>query len=351
MGAEVSAAARVAVDAVGGDHGPSVVLEGALRASRLPGVVVSLVGPEAALRQELARSGAAASALELVDAPEVVGMGEKVSLATLKKRSSIQVGLERVRDGKADAFFSAGNTAACWTIARRVLGTLHEVDRPALAAVVPSRGGRTVVIDVGANAQCKARHLEEFAIMGSAYARGVLGIARPRVGLVSVGEEETKGNDLVREAHEVLKGSSLNFVGNVEGHDLFSGRADVVVMDGFTGNVALKASESASELVLELVRAELPGGLRGALVGFLLRPVLEAVRRDADPDETGGAPLLGLSGCVVIGHGRSGARAIEAGIASAAAFHRSGVNAAIEGELRGLGRAPQGAAAGEGASA
>jgi glycerol-3-phosphate acyltransferase PlsX len=353
MGAEIdpsvappaAAVARVAVDAVGGDHGPAVVVEGALRASRRRGVAVSLVGPEPALRRELGRAGEAGSQLEVVDAPEAIGMGERVSLATLKKRSSIQVGLERVRDGQADAFFSAGNTAACWTIARRVLGTLHDVDRPALAAVVPRRGGRTVVIDVGANAQCKARNLEEFAVMGSAYARDVLGIDRPRVGLMSVGEEETKGNELVREVHEVLKRSSLEFVGNLEGHDLFSGRADVVVTDGFTGNVALKASESASELVLELVRAELPGGLRGALLGILLRPVLEAVRRAADPDEIGGAPLLGLRGCCVIGHGRSRARAIEAGIASAAAFQRSGVNQAIERELRALCRAPAGEAA------
>jgi glycerol-3-phosphate acyltransferase PlsX len=357
MGARVpstglpAATARVAVDALGGDHGAAVVIDGALRASRRPGVFVSLVGPEPELRRELARAGGPVPALDVVDAPEAVGMGEKLSLATLKKRSSIQVGLERVRDGQADAFFSAGNTAACWTIARRVLGTLHAVDRPALAAVVPRKGGRTVVIDVGANAQCKPRHLEEFAIMGSAYARGVLGIARPRVGLVSVGEEDTKGNELVREAHEALKRSGLNFVGNVEGHDLFSGKADVVVTDGFTGNVALKASESASELVFELLRAELPGGLRGALVGILLRPLLEAVRRDADPDEIGGAPLIGLSGCVVIGHGRSQARAIEAGIASAAAFHRSGVNAAIESELRALGRPPEGTAAGQAATA
>ncbi len=324
------------MDALGSDQGPAVVVRGALAASRVPGVVVSLVGPEAVLRDELARAGADGSALELVDAPEAVGMAEKVSLATLKKRSSIQVALERVRDGQADAFFSAGNTAAAWTIARRVLGTLQDVDRPALAAVVPSRAGCTVVVDVGANAQCKARHLEEFAVMANAYARGVLGIARPRVGLMSVGEEETKGNELVREAHEVLKRSSLDFVGNVEGHDLFTGKVDVVVMDGFTGNVVLKASETAAELVLELVRAGLPGGLRGALVRPLLRRALEAVRRRSDPAEIGGAPLLGLRGCCVIGHGKSGARAIEAGILTAASFYASGVNAAIEQDLRTL---------------
>jgi glycerol-3-phosphate acyltransferase PlsX len=330
---------RVAVDALGTDHGLAVVVAGALGASRRHGVAVSLVGPERALREELARAGTRGAAIDVVDAPEAVGMAEKLSLATLKKRSSIQVALERVRDGQADAFFSAGNTAACWTIARRVLGTLEEVDRPALAAVVPNQYGRTVVIDVGANAECKARHLEEFAIMANAYARGVLGIARPRVGLMSVGAEETKGNELVREAHEVLKRSSLNFVGNVEGHDLFTGKVDVVVMDGFTGNIVLKASETAAELVLELVRAGLPRGLRGALLRPFLKPALEAVRRRSDPAEIGGAALLGLRGCCVIGHGKSRARAIEAGIRTAAFFHTSGVNAAIESELRTLARA------------
>jgi glycerol-3-phosphate acyltransferase PlsX len=232
-----------------------------------------------------------------------------------------------------------------------VLGTLEGVDRPALAAVVPNREGRTVVVDVGANAQCKARHLEDFAIMGSAYARGVLGVARPRVGLMSVGEEETKGNDLVREAHEVLKRSSLNFVGNVEGHDFFTGKVDVVVLDGFTGNVVLKATETAAELVFEMIRGAMPRGVRGALLGLLLRPALVAVRRRSDPDEIGGAPLLGLRGSCVIGHGKSGARAIEAGIRTAASFHTSGVNAAIERELCTLGRAADGAPSPEAASA
>jgi glycerol-3-phosphate acyltransferase PlsX len=334
----------VAVDAVGGDHGLAVVVEGALRASRRHGVVVSLVGPERMLRDAISARAASEPEIEIVDAPDAVGMAEKVSLATLKKRSSIQVGLERVRDGRADAFFSAGNTAACWTIARRVLGTLEDVDRPALAAVVPTRQGRCVLIDVGANAQCTARQLEEFGVMGSAYARGVLGIARPRVGLMSVGEEETKGNELVREAHEVLKQSSLNFVGNVEGHDLFSGKVDVVVMDGFTGNVVLKASETAAELVFDLLKAAIPRGIRGRLGALLLQPAFAAVKRRSDPEEVGGAPLLGLKGCCVIGHGKSGSLAIAAGIHTAASFHARGVNGTIEHELRTLGR-PEGARA------
>jgi glycerol-3-phosphate acyltransferase PlsX len=335
----------VAVDALGSDHGPARVVEGAVRANRDHGVAVSLVGPEAQLRAELARLGAMSQSLDVVDAPEAIGMGEKVSLATLRKRSSIQVALERVRDGAADAFFSAGNTAACWTIAKRVLGTLEEVDRPALAALLPGRSSRTVLLDAGATTQCKARHLEEFAIMGNAFARGVLGLEHPRVGLMSVGEEETKGNELVRDVHEVLKASSLNFVGNVEGHDLFTGKVDVVVMDGFTGNVVLKACETAAELLIDLIAEEAARDLRGRIGALLLKPAFRAVRRRSDPGEIGGAPLLGLRGCCVIGHGKSHAHGIENGILEAASFHASGVNAAIERELRALGRTPHGASA------
>jgi glycerol-3-phosphate acyltransferase PlsX len=321
-----------------------VVVEGAVLASRELDVVVSLAGPQAPLRAELARLGAT-GALEVVDAPDAVGMGEKVSLSALKKRSSIQVALERVRDGQADAFFSAGNTAACWTIAKLLLGALEEVDRPALAAVVPNREGRTVLLDVGANAQCKARHLEEFAIMGSAYARGVLRNPRPRVGLMSLGEEETKGSELVRHVHEVLKASSLNFVGNVEGHDLFTGKVDVVVMDGFTGNVVLKAVETCAELVVEFIREEIGRDLRRKAGAWLLRPAFRAARRRSDPAEVGGAPLLGVAGCCVIGHGHSTPRAVMHGIRAAAEFHSSGVNAAIEAELAALGARKEAASA------
>ncbi len=328
---------RVAVDAMGGDHGPAVAVAGALLATAEGSVDVALVGPGDLLRRELRRLGAGPDAIEVVDAPDVVAMGEKVSLSTVKKRSSIQVALERVREGAADAFFSAGNTAACWTIAKMVLGTLPEVDRPALAAVVPNASGRTVLLDVGANSQCKARNLGEFAIMGSAYARGVLRNPRPRVGLMSVGEEATKGHDLVRDANELLESSGLNFVGNVEGHDVFSGKVDVVVMDGFTGNVVLKASETCAAFVIDLLRQEVGRDLRGRLGGWLLRPAFRAARRRSDPGEVGGAPLLGVKGCCVIGHGKSDARSVMHGVKMAAEFHASGVNAEIEAELRVLG--------------
>jgi glycerol-3-phosphate acyltransferase PlsX len=328
----------VAVDAMGGDHGPRVVVEGTVAACRELGVRALLVGPREVVTQELRRAGGEALGVQVVDAPDTVGMGAKVNRAILKKRSSIQVALEQIRDGTADAFFSAGNTAACWTIAKLVLGTLEEVDRPALAAVVPSLAGRTVLLDVGANASCKARHLEEFAVMGEVYTRAVFRTPEPRVGLMSMGEEETKGSELTREVHEVLKASRLNFIGNVEGHDLFTGKVDVVVMDGFTGNVALKASESLAESLLELIRQELGRTPLTRLGAALCRGAFRAVKRRTDPSEYGGAPLLGVKGCCVIGHGRSAPYAIRNGIRAAAEFFRSGVNARIEAELRALAR-------------
>jgi glycerol-3-phosphate acyltransferase PlsX len=322
---------------MGGDHGATVVAKGAVLACRELGVGVSLAGPEAVLREELEGLEADGLPIEVLDAPDVVDMAEKVSRSTLKKRSSIQVALGHVRDGKAEAFFSAGNTAACWAIARMLLGTLEEVDRPALAAVFPNRKGRTVFLDVGANSQCKARHLEEFAVMGSAYSRGVFHADSPRVGLMNLGEEETKGSELIRDVHEVLKGSSLNFVGNVEGHDLFTGKVDVVVTDGLTGNVVLKACETLAEFMIDLIREELMRDLRSRAGAWLSMPAFRAVRRRSDSAETGGAPLLGVKGCCVIGHGKSSSHAIMHGIRTAAEFYSSGVNDAIEAELRSLG--------------
>jgi glycerol-3-phosphate acyltransferase PlsX len=327
----------VAVDAIGGDHGPRVVVQGALDACRELGVKVRLVGPEAVIRDELRRAGTASGLpIDVVGAPDAIAMGEPVTRGTLKKRSSIQVAMELVRDHGADAFFSAGNTAACWTIAKMVLGTLEEVDRPALAAIVPNVSGRTVLLDVGANASCKARHLEEFAVMGTVYTRSALQTPNPRVGLMSMGEEETKGTELTKEVHEVLKASSLNFIGNVEGHDLFTGKVDVIVMDGFTGNVALKASETLADSIMQLLKEELSRTARSRLGALLSRGAFRAIKRRIDPAEYGGAPLLGVNGCVVIGHGRSNRLAIKQGIRAAAAFSSSGVNARIAEELRTL---------------
>jgi len=313
-----------------------VVVEGTIAACRELGIHVALVGPEGIVAEEVRRAGGASLPIRIVDAPDAVGMAEKVSRATLKKRSSIHVAMELVKEGQADAFFSAGNTAACWTIAKMFLGTLAEVDRPALAAVVPHLAGRTVLIDVGANANCKARNLEEFAVMGKVYTSALFRTPNPRVGLMSMGEEETKGNDLTREVHEVLKGSTLNFVGNVEGHDLFTGKVDVIVMDGFIGNVALKASETLAESMMHLLKEELMRTPLRRLGALLSRGAYAAVKHRIDPDEYGGAPLLGVNGCVVIGHGRSTALAVKQGIRVAAEFFTSGVNQRIGAELRAL---------------
>jgi glycerol-3-phosphate acyltransferase PlsX len=322
---------------MGGDHGATVVAKGAVLACRELGLAVSLAGPEATLRKEIAQLEGEELPIEVLDAPDQVDMAEKVSRSTLKKRSSMHVALEHIRDGKANAFFSAGNTAACWAIARMVLGTLEEVDRPALAAVFPNRQGRTVLLDVGANSHCKARHLEEFAVMGSAYSRGVFHTTSPRVGLMSMGAEKTKGSELIRDVHEVLRSSTLNFLGNVEGHDLFTGKVDVVVMDGLTGNVVLKACETLAEFMIDLIREELMRDVRSRAGAWLSKPAFRAVRRRSDSAETGGAPLLGVKGCCVIGHGKSSSHAVMHGIRAAAEFHTSGVNEAIEAELRPLG--------------
>jgi len=291
-----------------------VVVEGAVAASRELGLRVLLVGPQAAVRAELQKYSAVAG-IDVMDAPDAVDMAESVSRATLKKRSSIHLAVEQVRDGAADAFFSAGNTAACWTIAKLTLGTLEEVDRPALAAIVPHPTGRTVLLDVGANANCKARHLEEFAVMGTVYTSALFHVDNPRVGLMSMGEEETKGNELTKEVHEVLKDSSLNFI----------------------GNVALKASETLAESLMHVIREELSATPVRRLGALLAKGAFREVKKRIDPSGYGGAPLLGLNGCCVIGHGRSSAVAIKHGIRVAAEFSQSGVNRRIEAELKALG--------------
>ena len=329
---------RIAVDAMGGDFGVHVAVAGALDAARRYGLSLILVGREAAVAAEVSKADVAGLDVRLVDAPEEVGMAEKVGRPTLKKRSSILLAVELVEKGEADAFFSAGNTAACWTIAKMTLGTLPEIDRPALTAVVPNIKGKTVLLDVGANATCKPRHLEEFAVMGSLYAEEVLKMSKPRVGLMSMGEEESKGTDLTREVHAALKESHLNFVGNVEGHEVFNGDADVVVMDGFTGNVILKSSETLASSIVFMLKEEIrrrPLAMAGAV---LASGAFKALKRRIDPREVGGAPLLGVKGCCVIGHGKSDAFAICEGIRTAGEFSKSGINAKITDEVARLAR-------------
>ena len=257
---------RVALDAMGGDRGPEVTVEGAVAAARELGSTVILVGNEAVLREHLARHDVRGLAMTVRHAPEAVEMGENpMSALRKKKHSSIRIGLEMVKKGEAEAFVSAGNTGAVMATALVVLGPLPGVERPAIAVVVPTVTHQAVLLDVGANVDCKPRHLVQFAIMGNVYARDILGQTRPRVGLLSIGEEESKGNELTREAFKGMEEEpSLNFIGNVEGRDVFSGIADVVVCDGFIGNVALKISEGLVETIFSLLREELKKDLRGA---------------------------------------------------------------------------------------
>ena len=307
---------RVAVDAVGGDHAPGVVVEGALRALRAAPdrLRIALYGPEAQVRAALdAAGGEDDDGVEVVDAPDVVGMDESPAAALkTKPRSSIGLGVAAVREGRADAFASAGNTGAVMAAATLVLGRIPGVLRPAIPGIFPTTGGSCLVVDVGANVDCRPEHLVQFARMGKIYAERVLGRPDPSVALISVGEEPTKGNEAVKEAHERLRAAEgLRFVGNVEGRDLLRHGADVCVCDGFTGNIVLKLAESVATVLPELVRNEIGRqGLGQEAAGAVAR-VLKGTMAPFDYENFGGLPLLGVAGAVVIGHGGSTARAIE----------------------------------------
>jgi phosphate acyltransferase len=334
---------KIAVDAMGGDHCPAVVVEGAVAAVREFGSSVILVGDRQAIEVELGRLGAQSLGLEIRHTSEIVGMAESPSLALRRKRdSSLRVAAELVRDGKAAAFISAGNTGAAMAISMFVIGVLRGIDRPAIAAVLPSLRGFTVLIDAGANITPKPWHLFQFAIMGHVYARDILGLERPRVGLLSVGEEEGKGNDLTRESYDLLKESKLNFIGNIEGRDIYNGNCDVIVTDGFTGNVALKISESLAEMVGAMIKEELTRDLRSKLGAALSVPAFGRFRRRVDYTEMGGAPLLGIDGAAIICHGASPVKAIKNAVRVAAEWAAAGLNehikAALEAEIARGGR-------------
>ena len=334
---------KIAVDAMGGDHGPAVVVEGAVVAVREFGSSVILVGDRDAIEHELRRLGAQSLGVEIRHASEVVGMAESPSMALRRKRdSSLRIAAELVRDGKAAAFISAGNTGAAMAISMFVIGVLRGIDRPAIAAVLPSLRGFAVLIDAGANITPKPWHLFQFAIMGHVYARDILRMERPRVGLLSVGEEEGKGNDLTREAYDLLKESKLNFIGNIEGRDVYNGNCDVVVTDGFTGNVALKISESLAEMVGAMIKEELTRDLRSKVGAALSVPAFSRFKKRVDYTEMGGAPLLGIDGAAIICHGASPVKAIKNAVRVAAEWAKAGLNehikAALEAEVARGGR-------------
>lgn len=305
-------AIRIALDAMGGDYAPAVVVEGAVEAARELGVEVALVGPEQTIRAELGKHQTSGLNLTIVHAEEVVAMEEHAAATVRQKpNSSIAVGIKLVKSGEAAGFVSAGHSGAVMAGALFGLGRIQGVERPAIGTIFPTTTGRCFVIDIGANADCKPEYLLQFAIMGSLFAERIMGIDRPRVGILSNGEEETKGNALVQATHPLLRASKLNFVGNVEGKDIPHGLADVVVTDGFSGNVVIKLGEGVGSTLFDLLKKELSAKFHYKLAALVLKPAFRRVAKKLDYAEYGGANLLGVNGPVVIAHGRSNARAIR----------------------------------------
>ena len=326
----------IALDAMGGDHAPRAEAEGAVLAAReYSDVRILMVGIEEKVRAELERLRHRDLPIEVVPATDVVTMTDSPSHAFRRKKdSSLHVAARLVREGKADALVSAGNTGAVMTVARFVLGTLPSVDRPALAWAFPNIKDRvSIMLDVGANVDSKPLHIEQFAVMGEIYYRALWGAKRPRVALLSIGEEDVKGNELTREAAALLKQSSLNFVGNIEGRDVFRGNVDVIICDGFIGNIALKLSEGLVEHIGGMLKKAIKSSLTSQIGYALSKKAFDAFRKRTDYSEYGGAPLLGVRGVTIIGHGRSNANAVKNAVRVAAELCRSGMNEKIEQEL------------------
>lgn len=328
---------KIALDAMGGDRAPAVIVEGALaaRADLSGGATIVLVGRREVILPELARLGAAPAAFEIVDAREVVAMDEQPS-STLrrKKESSIAVGLRLVAQGNAQGFISAGNTGAVAANALMILGRIRGVERPAIATFVPTRAGGAVLLDVGASIDPKPAHMVQHAVMGACYAACVLGRRDPRVGLLNIGEEGGKGTEVIQEAHRLLGQSGLNFIGNVEGRDIFAGSVDVTVCDGFVGNVVLKFTESVVDMVYVVMKQALAADLRAKLGALLLRPAFKRLRDTFDYAEYGGAPLLGVDGVCTICHGSSSPRAIKNAVLATQRYITYDITSAIKARLQ-----------------
>ena len=308
---------RIVVDAMGSDNYPTPDVEGAIMAAREYGVEIILTGDASKIQPILDSAGGANLPIRVVNAPEMLTMHDKGEDLVMKARhkdakNSMAVGYDLVKNGEADAFVTAGNTGAAMVTALFRLGRIRGVDRPALAPPFPTATGHCIILDIGANPDCKPENLLQFGIMGSVYAERVRGIKNPRVGLISNGEEAGKGSELVKGAYPLLESAKLNFIGNVEGKEIFSGHTDVAVTDGFTGNVLLKSTEAVAKLIVEKIRETIKNGnIATKIGGLLVRPALGAIRKLLDPSEEGAAPLLGVNGLVFIGHGRSDALAIK----------------------------------------
>ncbi|HLO33890.1 MAG TPA: phosphate acyltransferase PlsX [Anaerolineales bacterium] len=311
---------RIVVDAMGSDNYPTPDVEGAVMAAREYGVDIILVGDAVKIQPVLDSLGGANLPVRVVHAPEMLTMHDKGEQLALKARhkdsqNSMAVGIDLVKKGEAEAFVTMGNTGAAWLTALFRLGRIRGVDKPAIAPIFPTATGSCVVLDIGANPDCEPNNLLQFAIMGSVYAEKVLGLKNPKVGLVSNGEEEGKGNELVRGALPLIKNSGLNFYGNVEGKEVIGGKVDVAVTDGFTGNVMLKSSEAVGKLIVDNIRETIKNGnLLTKIGGLLVKPALSSIKKLLDPSEQGAAILLGVNGLVLIGHGRSDAIAVKSAI-------------------------------------
>jgi glycerol-3-phosphate acyltransferase PlsX len=326
----------IALDAMGGDRAPGVIIDGAIAATKEAGgdLRIALVGRREAVEPVLAERGAVPDSIDIVDARDVVAMGEQPSATLRKKRdSSIAIGLRMQHQGDADGFVSAGNTGAVVANALFTLGRIQGVKRPAIATVVPNGTGGCILLDVGANIECIPDHLYQYGVMGACYAERVLGKQNPAVGLLNVGEESSKGTGVVQAAYHLLQASGLNFIGNVEGRDLFAGAVDVAVCDGFVGNIVLKFTESVVDMVSVGMREAMTSTVRGKLGGFLLRPAFRGLKRRFDYAEYGGAPLLGLGGVVMIAHGSSSVTAIKNAILATRRYIRYDVGSAIKERL------------------
>ena len=341
------ATVRIAVDAMGGDEAPAAVVSGALIAVQNGGLTVDLVGRSEQVGPLV--EGADADVIKVIDATDVVSMDEPATTPVRSKPgSSIRVAAELVRAGGADGLVTAGHTGAAMITAKVVIGTVPGVDRPALATVFPNRAhGRTVLLDVGANVEVKPEQLREFAIMGSVYAQELLGLADPRVGLLAIGTEESKGSERHRQGFDVLDSTGINFAGNVEGHAIFDGSIDVVVCDGFVGNAILKATESIAETIGGMLREEFEGSLRTRAGFAVARPAVQRLRERLDYRRYGGAPFLGVRGACFVAHGRSNATAIANTILNAAEYCRTGIAGRMERRIALLHREEDRAAAGE----
>jgi len=325
---------RVALDAMGGDFGPKVTVQGAVLASKELKVGILLVGKESIIQEELKKYDLSQAEVSIVDAAEAIQMGEGLLSFRRKKRSSILVGIQLVKESKADAFVSTGNTGAVVYMSRKVLGSLEGVERPALSLLVPSRiGSPTLLVDVGANVNCQPHHLLQFAVMGRIFMESVMGIPDPKIALMSIGEEQGKGNDLTKQVYEKLAASSMNFIGNVEGKDIYSGISDVIVSDGFTGNVALKVTEGVVDNFFQMARHEIMRNIFAKIGFILMKRNLKKLYKKVDYVEYGGAQLLGLNGVCIIGHGRSNPKAIKNAVKLARDFVRGRVLEKIKNEI------------------